>query len=222
MSYKNTVKQLLNIQWQRLKTQKELTQLMYISLITAIEFSQSLRIALRLNSENENLLKMSQGELMTDNLSFADYNKVGDHWEFLFHFLFKHGYVKESRINLGNLWVYHLTRDIGHEVIKEVINYATATEFMPSQDRAMSIFSREEELSKIFQNMLEKVPVFKEENLPEHLLAFKYYLERHIALDSSEGGHHDLVKGLEITDNVDIFYKHRLRLYDGAFPQLHV
>ena len=70
--------------------------------------------------------------------------------------------------------------------------------------------------------MLEKIPVFKEKDLPEHLLAFKYYLEKHIALDSDDEGHHDLVKGLEITNQVNIFYKYRLGFVSQSIPSTRI
>ena len=42
-------------------------------------------------------LKWLKG-IKDDNLSFGDYNKVGDHWEFLFHFLVKSGTIIQSGV----------------------------------------------------------------------------------------------------------------------------
>ncbi len=214
MRYKETVKLLLNIQWKKIKTSAQLTQLMFLSLVTAVEFQESLRIALDLYPENENLKKMAAGELKTNNLVFSDYRYTGDHWEFLRHFLQKAGVV-------GMTWKDYRLLAFSDEVYISAVRYTDSIHGLSPADRAMSIFSREEELSKIFSNMLEKIPVFKEEHLPHHLQAFKYYLERHVALDSDEGGHQDLVKEFEINDSVNRFYELRLKLYFEAFPILN-
>ena len=78
----------------------------------------------------------------------------------------------------------------------------------------MSIFSREEELSGIFKKVLQA----KDWSAPG-LSAFKFFLERHIALDSEEGGHHDLTKKFPINNQASRFYQYRLKLYEGI-PKL--
>jgi hypothetical protein len=45
------------------------------------------------------------------------------------------------------------------------------------------------------------------------LAAYKYYLKRHILLDSQPGGHAELLDGFTVDDSVAPFYEARLNLY---------
>lgn len=75
--------------------------------------------------------------------------------------------------------------------------------------RAMTIFSREQELPDIFKNIL---AAHDWEALG--LGFYKYYLERHMELDSQDGGHAELTKGFELDEAVlEKFYQIRLDLY---------
>ncbi len=220
MEYQKTVDKLLAIEWGKLTTESELTSLMYISLVSAIEFAKSLRIALVLHNNNPRLIQMAAEELETDNLTFGDYNQKGDHYQFLFYFLKKAGHLKAYYAT--DVCEDDYVKNIPKRVVLHAGVYQERIDSMYHRDRTMSIFSREKELPKIFSNMLNKIELFKEKNLPEHLLAFKYYLERHIVLDSAPGGHSDLVNEFEITDRVNIFYERRLDLYKDTFRQLQI
>ena len=141
---------------------------------------------------------MAAEELATGNLKHGSWQQVGDHWKFLDHFLC--GFVEP-------LSVAAACRVYRQEV--EALNDHT---------RAMSIFSREQELPGIFTKILE-APVWQQ-ILPDHLKEFRFYLERHVELDSREEGHGDLVKHCEITEDVRAFYEARLKLYLEALPDL--
>ena len=129
---------------------------------------------------------------MTGNLHFEDYDQVGDHADFLWHFIQKHGILAK----------------VPQEVRESVGAYLQAVECLPRAVRVMSIVSRERELSGIFERILEA----PDWSLPG-LAAFRYYLEEHIKLDSNEGGHADLLAGCEVDERVVEFYERRLDLY---------
>lgn len=87
--------------------------------------------------------------------------------------------------------------------------YTSIVSTMSPEHRAQTIFSREKELPGIF-----------EEILAAHdwdALGFgfyRYYLERHIELDSGEGGHGELTEGHELDQDVLLhFYTNRYLFY---------
>ena len=196
-NYREIVNRIVSLNWSNL-TQTSLEQLMFLSLETAKEFARSLRAALDLYPKDILLQSMATEELMTDNLRFDGYYLEGDHWMFLDHFL------------QGMIPAIHMSAACAM--------YRRAVEEFDPRICAMSIFSRELELPGIFVQIL-AVPVWQQE-LPKHLQSFQYYLERHVALDSQEGGHGDLVKHYEITEDVRPFYEARLKLYLDALPDL--
>ncbi|MDO8594336.1 MAG: DUF3050 domain-containing protein [bacterium] len=193
--YKEVVEQIKNLNWENLDG-KELQEVMYLSYVSAREFAEALRIATRLYPDNANLKEMAQGELRTSNIAFDDYHQAGDHADFLAHFLKK----------------YELEDDASLERHAEA--YREVCRALPDAIRAMTIFSREEELSGIFKRILEAKD-WSEEGLP----AFRYYLAEHIALDAGEGGHAELTKEFPIDDRVKSFYEARLEMYK-AVPKL--
>lgn len=187
--YKKTVEQIKNLRWENLD-QNELGQLMHLSYAAAREFAESLRIALELYPEDNELQKMAAGELNTTNLSFEDYTGPGDHADYLAHFL------KSTEVDLSSAAAEHAQQ------------YVTDCKELDKNVRALSIFSREHELSGIFERILEA----EGWDTPE-LKAFHFYLSRHIAIDSGAGGHSELTDKFEINDDVNDFYKARLKMY---------
>jgi hypothetical protein len=191
--YKRLIKEIENLPW----SQYDPKEIIFISLSTAVEFAESLRCALKVFPENTNLQEMAYGELNTDNLSYDDYSRKGDHWQFLNHFCQDQKTAINSSVHSKE------------KIAKACSEYHKLLESMTASERAMTIFSREHELPSIF-----------EEILAAHqwkLLGFgfyQYYLEQHILLDSNEGGHGDLVADFELDDKVMLkFYEARLELY---------
>jgi hypothetical protein len=221
MNYKNTVASLQRLNWKWLVTPYEITQLMWISYVCAKEFAESLRIALKLYGNNAGLVHMAQGELNTDNLFFRSYNQKGDHYEFLKHFLERGGVLAGTQIyfpeDIAQERRIILPRHLPGEGIYAAQKYLLAVEALPDEVRAMSVFSREEELAGIFSKILQN-QIFDHPELAEMHEAYKYYLERHIEIDLGEGGHKYLIKDFPIDDRVDDFYQARLTLYKEAFP----
>lgn len=165
---------------------------MILSWYSAVEFAESLRIAVKHYANNPAFEEMARGELKTNNLNFEDYHRVGDHSEFLEYFIKKYGLLKncpQSVIGSGERYLLEIRK-------------------LPDEIRIMSIVSREQELPGIFSNIL-KAP---EWTFPA-LAAFQYYLRQHIELDSMEGGHVDLLKDFTVDNCVSPFYELRLDMY---------
>lgn len=200
MDYKIIVRKIVDLPWQTLD-QEKLHALMFLSAHAAQEFAASLRIALRHFSWHEGLKKMATGELQTDNMRFGSYQESGDHADFLWHF------VHECNLHLA----------VSEKIFNTGEAYLGQVEKLPEMVRAMSIFSREHEMSLVYKNILQ-APAW---NTPA-LQAYRHYLERHVELDSEKGGHDELVADLPVTDAVADFYRLRLDMYQCIFPDLIV
>ncbi|MEX0649804.1 MAG: hypothetical protein WD200_02300 [Candidatus Andersenbacteria bacterium] len=188
-SYKEVIAEIRNLHWENLG-RSELQQLMCLSYVAALEFAEALRIAERLYTTSRNVQELVAGELQTSNLVFDDYTGPGDHAAFLKHFLEK-----------GNIQPREGVRKAG-------AGYLEVCHSLSDEVRAMSVFSREEELAGIFARILEAAEWFGAD-----LAAYRYFLESHIRLDSQEGGHHDLTKEFPIDSRVGDFYRARLDMY---------
>lgn len=199
MRYKETVARIVALPWDELNG-SALLEVMILSLHAAKEFSESLRVALGIYPDHLGLQMMARGELNTNNLEYLEYQRMGDHWEFLSYFLIRHQILEPTRI---------LTSGVG---------YRNAIQKMLPTVRAMSIFSREKELEAIFESILKADESYWESH--DALLAFRYYLRRHIEVDSEAGGHADMIADMPIDDRVNEFYEARLRLYEPIFPGL--
>lgn len=195
MHYKELVKEITNLPWSRYDPK----EIVFLSLSSAAEFAESLRAALKVYPENVNLQEMAFGELKTTNLSYDDYHREGDHWQFLDHFC----QDQKSGIYTEVHW--------RHKIAVACTQYHTTLNSMTDHERAMTIFSREHELPNIFERIL---AAHDWDNL--ELGFYKYYLDRHIEIDSKEGGHAHLVADFETDDDVLLkFYQARLEFYQA-------
>lgn len=194
--YKKVIKEILGLTWDSLD-EEDLQRLMILSAYSALEFADSLRLTLKLNPSNSALKEVVGGELQTKNLTFRDYNKMGDHSQFLWYFIKKYNLMQK----FSNL------RKVGEEYVKRVKS-------LPDEVRIMSIVSRENELPGIFTRII-GAKKWKGKGLPE----YKYYLMRHISLDSCKGGHADLLSNFKVDNRVAEFYKIRLEMYK-SIPKL--
>jgi hypothetical protein len=193
MSYKDVVQRIVDLDWALAIPE----DIILLSRCTAIEFADSLRLAAKLYPNDERLKEMIDGELKTDNMAFADYKQKGDHWEFLDYFIQKLD-VRPSK-----------------PVIEEVMkNYAKAlTVHFSETERAMTVFSREEELTPIFRRVADA-----HDWNGMGFGFYKYYLESHIRFDSGKNGHHHLTKHFPLHEDVlERFYQTRLKLYQALF-----
>lgn len=195
LNYKTVVQEIRELNWRALNP-SHLQILMYLSWIAAVEFAESLRIALVMNPNNKNLRETAAGELKTRNLTYGSFTEPGDHATFLEHFIRENGIEVPAR-----------EQEASSKYLKDC-------RFLPNEVRAMSVFSREEELERIFKEILKA----KDWSAPG-LAEYRFFLERHILLDTEEGGHHDLTKEFPVDDRVLPFYMSRLELY-RAIPTL--
>lgn len=195
--YTDFVARIRDLKWSKL-TARELQSVMILSGYAAREFAESLRIALRLHPTSGELAEVAAGEIQTINLRFGDFARPGDHADFLWHFIDK----------------YHLVEKCPREVVEAGEQYATAVRRLSDDVRAMSIFSREHELPDIFREVLKVV-----DWSADGLAAYRYYLSRHILLDSQPGGHAELLDSFPVDDSVAPFYTARLDLY-RCIPKL--
>ena len=202
LEYKKVIYEIKNLN-RKILNKEDLKRLMYLSYISAIEFREALIIALKFaNKTNFSeelkiwLREMSEWELGTNNLSYDWYNQKADHYQFLEYFIKKYNF------------------EIDEELVKAGKKYQEKCKKFNDEERAMSIFSREQELSWIFEEIL-KASNRKE----EPLWAFNYYLKKHIELDSGNWWHWDLIGQFPIDDKVKSFFETRLELYK-AIPKL--
>ena len=195
-SFKDTVHEIQNMPWKDLST-KELQQVMYLSWVSAMEFAEGVRLAIGLYPDNPKLITMAAGEIDANNLHFGDYARRGDHSKFLSYFLEEHNITPTPK---------------SHQAAKK---YLALCRSLPVDVRAMSVFSREQELPNIFSEIL-KAPDWSEPGLA----AYRYYLGQHIQLDTSSGGHGEMTQDFPITEQVAPFYKARRDLYREAIAKL--
>ena len=192
MNHKEIVQQIANLDWSKATP----SDIILLSHCTAKEFASSLRLGLKLYPNDEHLKEMANGELQTDNMSFDDYVKTGDHWEFLNHFISKH-HITPTKTSISD----------------SMIGYVNEIEKLSDSERAMTVFSREEELTLIFNKII-----------PAHDWVaigfgfYKYYLEQHILFDSGDHGHAWLTKHFPMHEpTLTNFYNIRLKLYQSLF-----
>ena len=190
-AYKEWVRRIRALPFENMN-QRELTQVWYLSWVAAVEFAEALRLSLKLYPDHPGLQAMAFGELETINLALDDFQEPADHHAFLEHFLRKHDVMDEMQAEMGQYAEHYLAE------CRKLDDYT----------RAMTVFSREEELSGIFARFLDA----KDWSGPG-LYAFKHYLSTHIVLDSSEGGHHDLTSDFPVDNRVEPFYKARFETF---------
>jgi hypothetical protein len=193
MSYKDLVQRIADLDWAAAVP----SDVVLLSRCTALEFAESLRLADKLYPNDERLKEMMEGELKTSNMVFEDYREKGDHWEFLDYFVKKKD-LHPSRVGIETAMA---------EYTRELVDHFSETE------RAMTVFSREKELTSIFQKIVE---AHDWDGIGFGF--YKHYLESHISFDSGEGGHHYLTKHFPLHESVlERFYQARLKLYQALF-----
>lgn len=192
--HKELVKQIAELPWQ----DADPRDIILLSRATAKEFASSLRAGVELYPDDSRMMEMVGGELETDNMTYEDYVSKGDHWQFLDHFVKKYGVVASKP-----------------EVEAAGVEYVRSVEALSPVDRAMTVFSREEELTSIFEKI---VAAHDWEKLGYSF--YIYYLKQHIFFDSGDGGHHHLTQHFPLHPAIlEKFYEERLKMYQSLFPK---
>jgi hypothetical protein len=192
MNHKDLVRQIADLDWTRAAP----SDIILLSRCTAREFATSLRLGVTLYPDDKRLMEMVSGELETNNMVFDDYTIKGDHWEFLEHFIKRYEIIPTSA-----------------KIQDGMDEYVRGVEAFSDTDRAMTVFSREEELTLIFKKI---VVAHDWEGLGFRF--YEFYLKQHILFDSGDHGHAWLTRHFPMHEPTLIdFYKIRLRLYQALF-----
>lgn len=157
------------------------------------EYAASVRIAEKLYADDPAVLHFVSEELETDNLSYGEYVQRGDHWRFLEYFLTR-----------GESFV------IPEELQRSIAVANAQIALFSPRERVMTVFLREQQGSR------EKRRILGAHDWDGLGLGyFRYYLERHIELDSQEGGHGSLADRFVIDPAVaQRFYEIRFSIYE--------
>lgn len=219
---KNYIEKIHEIKWSEISP----FQIMFASLVFAKEFSQTARYFI---SDKPGFGSTSQfrefiaGEIDTDNLVYDDYNRQGDHWEFLTHFMSKDNFrdklKKHHAVTSGKLRNSFGLEEYGVEIFfddslttKAIDQYQNYIETLHGEHRMATLVSREKYLHGIFQKVLES---HDWDTLGFGF--FRYFLERHIELDSSENGHDNLMSQVLDLEKYDFymitFWHFRWKIY---------
>ena len=109
---------------------------------------------------------------------------------------------------------FGLLETTSSKVLESGETYLSVIRKLPKEVRAMSIFSREQELPGVFERVL-KAKNWDKAGLKE----FRYYLKKHILLDTEEGGHAALVDDFLVDNRMEKFYRMRIKMYQ-SIPRL--
>jgi len=184
---------IINLNWKNVNSY----DLAFISLVTAQEFSNSLRLwMIDMQLEDDKIFKlMYYWELMTNNLRFDDYKSTWDHYSFLFYF-----FVKNNLFN-----------KVSSNVVKASFDYINFVNWLSSKEKIITIFDREVNLPNVFQQIVDSVKFW------DDLKFYHYYLTNHIMLDSQENWHWDIVKKYYKEDEnkelLEKYWEQRYMLY---------
>ncbi|MCX6758038.1 MAG: hypothetical protein NTZ44_04125 [Candidatus Nomurabacteria bacterium] len=215
-NYSEEIKRLHFINWSGVKTYEQVVILMYFFVVREIHFSHNLLLASTISGSQE-ILDLINIENGTNNLVYSDYFQFGNHSEFLMHFLHKKNhylYTKDEYVLEFN--PSHSQKPISIEQVLTARNYYMAVtraehnkisvQASIQASVAMNLLLREEDLGPMYVNMLEQIPLFKEDLPLELVGAFKYFLQKHIEFYHKPEYRSDLSKQIKIVPDTGYFY----------------
>ena len=192
MVYRDVVQSILSLPWES----ADPGDVIAVSHAIAKEFAAGLRRSIAMHPADSCLQEVAAGELKTNNLNYEGYAHAGDHWEFLDFFIKKVSMVPSKPV---------VTRAITKS-LSDMNSFSV-------DETVMLIASREKESKKIYTRILQS-----QSWAALGFGFYEYYLQRHISLDSEEGGHADLLANFPIDDTVlTRGYTARLELYSSLF-----
>lgn len=216
-NYKESIQKIHDLDWSKAQPARIIKQALFF----AKEFPGTARECGKTYSGIPEFESFIAGELDTDNLQFADYNQKADHYLFLDHFYHgKHDRGIYPEISIGHdVCIDAMGRDklsFKKEEIacKQYLHFIENMYGTNAYDDIMmaTLVSREVSLKGIFQKIL------KAHDWDELGYGYyKYFLERHIELDSADGGHEELTSRLVDLEDYElwlgIFWDKRWRVY---------
>ncbi|MCX6758039.1 MAG: hypothetical protein NTZ44_04130 [Candidatus Nomurabacteria bacterium] len=160
-------------------------------------------------------------EMETDNLKFADYDQTSDHSTFLVFFLRQAFAVPKE----GFYPLEFDEKKVSIPLNKDIINigkgyYQSVLDMGPTQIMG-SVMYMEEKLVPMYCNMLQ-MDVFKMNNPPKYVVAFKKFIHVHVeTYRRSMGSDPDLISAMDpITYSFEEQYEFLFGMFQKAFPEL--
>ncbi len=214
-NYKESIQKIHDLDWSKAQP----ARIIYQALCFAKEFSQTLRDCHKLYHGIPEFDSFYRGEIDTDNLQYADYDQKADHYIFLDHFYYgRYPWMNYPHIEVASERKESLDRQDKATDVKEQIALADYLRFMEQLKQfrvdgiMATLVSREEALKGIFEKIL------KPYNWDlQGYGYYKYFLERHIQLDSTDEGHEALTSRLiDLEDYEEVlnkFWHLRWRVY---------
>lgn len=203
-----TARNLLSINWSRLTTFSELTQLMYLYYIISCERTKWLRELVNEPYVNDAVIVlMKTTEVKNGNLRFGSYNRNEDHWKFLAFFLLRAGYLNDE----GYSSVGFMPARAEEAVKGYLISVHNVTQ---GGFKATACVTWKRELKDFSEKILQN-NLWHEEKLPEHLCAFKYFLEEKAKVDIMHEGE---LSNFPNYENVAPWHENIIALLTASFP----
>jgi hypothetical protein len=179
--------------------------LIHVGFFFAREFAATGRDCIPIYYDIQAFRQFIEGEIDTDNLAYDDYNQKGDHWEFLAHFIKKIHRKNRQRIFLPE-WMTDME--------KKYEFYANHVRSYTIAEKLATLVSRERELHGIFEHIL---TAHDWDALGYGF--YKYFLQRHIQLDTEDRGHGEITADLIDLefhqDALTAFWYYRWRVYQS-------
>jgi len=212
MNYKESIQKIHDLDWSKANP----ARIIRIAIFFAKEFSDTARACKKLYARVSEFEDFISGELDTNNLQYAQYGITADHHEFLSTFFWnRYNILNETGMKRGSAVYDCLTEDNRLIYIREEIvrnKYEVYVGNLCDDEKMATLVSREVKLKGIFQKILN---AFDWEM--EGYGYYKYFLERHIELDSADGGHEELTSRLiDLEDYEEVlekFWLLRWRVY---------
>lgn len=190
MNYKEQIIGALNTISFETLTQEELQQLMILWVYHAQDYAEAIGIAIAKYPDHTGFQGLAKGELHANNLKFGDYTEVGNHDDFLRHFVEKY-----------DLFTLYPTAKAAGE------KFLASTRGLSDDTRIMSVASRQYLRVDFFGDIL-NAPKWELPGLPE----FRYFLVMHMTSPATEGERINMLEEFPLTAEVLLFYSLFLRL----------
>lgn len=210
MNHKQSIEKIHGLDWSKAHP----ARIIELALFFAREFSESARRCMGTYQDIPEFQSFIAGELDTDNLQYAGYDRKEDHYSFLWHF-YTGRFDNDKYPNIPVAECDQTAKSDLINLLKTKIakeKYSAFFNKLSHDEQMATLVSREIELKDIFAKILK---AHDWEQLGYGY--YKYFLERHIELDSADGGHEELTSRLidleDYEEVLDKFWLLRWRVY---------